>query len=223
MSLDTTVGGAYADSFLTAEEAYDYLINYALDGSEELAVWEAMSDGQHEIRLRIAAQLMANLPLRGNKVYEYQALCFPRSCQLDVEEIPSAVKEAQSLLAFMTVAQNIEEQSNPQSGGSELLDNALVKSIEIMGVMRVGLQNTFDSVSSQSSITGKPLLYRMMRAYGLPIWALLKPYLTQFKGGSLQALPRPTASGTWPEYGYGAYPYDGYEVQSLLPSPDYEG
>jgi len=221
MSLDTTVGGAYADSFVTVEEAYEYIINFAPDGSEDLTAWEALSEGQQELRLRIAAQLMGNLPLRGTKVYEYQALCFPRSAQSDVEEIPLAVKEAQALTAFLVVNQNIDEQTNPASGGSELLDNALVKSVEIMGVMRVGLQHTLDTSAGASINGGKPLLYRMMKSYGLVIWALLKPYLTQVKGGAIQAPPTLTSSSVWPDFGYGAYPYDGTNVQSLLPSPDY--
>ena len=199
MDLDTTVGGAYANSFVELADADDYITN---SGSYPagLDAWLDLEDTAREFRLRVAAQFIGVLPLRGYPIYEYQALSFPRSFQLDQTIIPEAVMEAQALIAYLIVDRNIAEQEAEATGGDILLESALVKSVKIMGVLEVGLQNTMDAATlKQQSLVSKPLFYKAMKAYGLPIWFLLKPYIAQFRGGTF-ATTSPT----------------------LLTSPDYE-
>jgi hypothetical protein len=199
MSLDTTVGGAYANSFAELTEADDFITNSGCY-TEGLDTWLNLEDLAREFRLRVAAQFIGVLPLRGYPIYEYQALCFPRSFQNDQTIVPENVKEAQSLIAYLVVDRNIAEQEAEATGGDILLENALVKSVRIMGILEVGLQNTMDAATiKQQSLISKPLFYKAMKAYGLPIWFLLKPYMAQFRGG--------TFSTTAP---------------TLLTSPDYE-
>jgi len=184
MSVDTTVGGAYADSFIEAIDADDFLQIIGIDETY-IETWLDFEDEAKEFRLKVAAQFMGTFPLRGNLVYAYQSLCFPRSCQLDVTDIPEAVKQAQALTACLVIDKNITNIDEQAVGGDILLENALVKSVKIMGILEVGLQNTMDAatIKEQTSIN-KPLLYKTMKAYGAPIWMLLKPYLAQFRGGT---------------------------------------
>jgi hypothetical protein len=198
MALDTTVGGAYATSYVELIEADDFITNSGCNPTG-LDAWLNLEDGPKEFRLRVAAQFIGVLPLRGYQSYEYQALSFPRSIQPDQTIVPDSVKEAQSLIAYLVVDKNIGEQEAEAEGGDILLENALVKSVRIMGILEVGLQNTMDAATiKQQTLTTKPLFYKAMKAYGLPIWFLLRPYLAQFRGGTF-ATSSPTLL-TSPDY-----------------------
>jgi hypothetical protein len=225
MALDTTVGGYYATSFAEITEADDYIDAYDPD-----ATWLDLEDSQKEFRLRVAAQFIGTLPLRGYKVYEYQTLCFPRSVQVDLTEVPEGVKEAQSLIAYLIIDKNIQESATSSEGGGQILDEPLIRSVEVMGVMRVGLQNTLDTrATKQSSPT---VFARYLAAYAAPVWMLIKPYLTQIRGGVQPIIVGPEASTgidysgfyesrcRYPDYNRNYMP-SLLEYHQLLASPDY--
>jgi hypothetical protein len=103
MSLDTTIGGTSADSYiaLAAWEAY-VLANItatALSGT----------DAAKEISLRRAAQVLnRKWRWQGTKVNENQAMQWPRHTTVIVdgwtftsEEIPQAIQDAQAELAYL--------------------------------------------------------------------------------------------------------------------------
>lgn len=201
MSLKTTVGGAYADSFCTLEEASATITGSGLNASN-LAHWTALSTGAKELRLKLSAHFIGTLPLRGKRVYKYQALAFPRNSQLDVTKIPTAVKEAQALLAYLLVDPNISL-TDPSQSPSEavLLDEALVRSVEVVGIMKVGLQNTVEAATLKAQAALESYLYKAMRAYGGFIWLLLKPYISQIRGGNIDKLVADSADLlTSPDY-----------------------
>lgn len=201
-TLVTTVGGSLSNSFVDIDDADAFIVASGCDPSN-LTAWDELDDSAKEFRLRVSAQMMGTLPLRGVPAYEYQALCFPRTCQTVLDEIPSAVQEAQSLIAYLVINKNIANQEEQSSGGDILLENALVKSVEVMGVMRVGLQHTMDAATiKEQTSANRPLFYKALKSYGAPIWLLLKPYLSQFRGGTTPARTLSTVT--------------------LLESPDYE-
>ena len=196
--LTTTVGGAYSDSFITVAEA-DSLISGAEVATDELATWASLSSDAKELRLRAAAQLIGLLPLRGHRVFEYQALPFPRSVQLDVHVIPDAVKTSQALIAYLVVNRNLADvTSNASESG--LLSDALVREVDVVGVMKVRLQHTLDASTIRAQSQFRPAFLKLMKAYGAPIWMLMRPYIAQLKGGLTN-----------------------YENVTLLPSPDFTG
>jgi hypothetical protein len=101
--LVTTVGGSTSDSFIGLEDANTFLED--LTGDDVSAVWTGLTDAQQEERLKRAASLMGFLPLRGLRAYTDQILCFPRTVQVDVTEIPAVVGEAQVILAYQLPTQ----------------------------------------------------------------------------------------------------------------------
>lgn len=99
MALNVTIGGAYSNSFITLEEA-ESLMAILPDGVD---VWSTLVPEEKEYRLRLAAEIMGYLRLRGSRVYKNQRLSFPRTHQLNVEEIPQEVKEAQAFIAISVI------------------------------------------------------------------------------------------------------------------------
>jgi hypothetical protein len=203
MTLLATVGSYQADSFVEdIEDAEERLGNYGID----MGHWATLVDTAKEFRLKIAAQLMGSgvFPLAGDQVYERQALCFPRTCQNDVTLIPETVIDCQCILAVMVVDLNMVEAEPTTSSTSEvLLDNALIKSVEIMGVLKVGLQNTLNSTTTNrlpTSISRGSMLAIAAKNFGTIAFMLLKPYLAQIRGESALALadyPEKLPSPDW--------------------------
>lgn len=107
MALDTTVGGADADSYASLTEGNDY-------HSARLNVdaWEAASDDEKEAALKAACSLLdASFAWTGAAVDAVQALCWPRSGMysrngfaISETEIPRDLKKAQSELARVLLA-----------------------------------------------------------------------------------------------------------------------
>lgn len=188
MTLNVTVGGAYAESFCTVTEAGTIITNAGLNTSN-LSHWNALSSTAKEMRLRLSAQFMGTLPLRGKRVYKYQALCFPRTSQLVKTVVPSAVKEAQALFAYLLIDPNIAITDPTQTTAeSTQLETALVRSVEVMGIMKVGVQNTVDAATLKAQAGLESYLAKAMKAYGGFIYLLLKPYISQIRGGNIDTL-----------------------------------
>jgi hypothetical protein len=107
MALDTTIGGATSDSYITLTEWRDYWDARGVD--------LAGQDAAHEAQLRRAAQIIdATYDFRGVKHTAEQSLEWPRSeltrtisltvfdpYRIIPTEIPRAVKDAQAELAYL--------------------------------------------------------------------------------------------------------------------------
>ncbi len=188
MTLNVTIGGAYAESFCTVQEATTIIAASGLNSSN-LAHWNALSSTAKELRLRLAANFIGTLPLRGKRVYKYQALAFPRDIQLDYQSIPTAIKEAQVLFAYLLIDPNIEA-TDPSQGPERnvVLSSSVVKSVEVLGIMKVGTQHTLDGSTLRAQATLDSYLFKAMKAYGGFIWILMKPFLAQVRGGNIDKL-----------------------------------
>lgn len=101
MALDTTIGGASADSYATLAE---YTARAAALG------WTlADTDAANEINLRRAATVIdETYAFVGIKQYQFQARSWPRlvnqlvdSWPIDPDTIPNAIKSAQMEMAFL--------------------------------------------------------------------------------------------------------------------------
>lgn len=103
MTIDVTVGGAYSNSFITLAEALTFIVHLP-DGEN---VWTPLTDEEKEYRLRLAADIMGHLRLKGSRVYKHQRLPFPRTHQIDVTSIPFEVKEAQAFIAISVIHRGI--------------------------------------------------------------------------------------------------------------------
>lgn len=70
-----TVG---TDTYVTIEDADDYIASHLLSSSEQRIRWMALTDADKAILLRQACSEIEALPLRGKKATPGQALAFPR-------------------------------------------------------------------------------------------------------------------------------------------------
>jgi hypothetical protein len=228
MTLINTPGGCLSNSFVdSVDDATARLEDYGI----EFGHWSTLSETAMEFRLRIAAQLMGSglFPLAGQKVYDKQTLCFPRTCQLDPTVIYEEVKDCQSILAVQVVDLNLIE-AVPETSSSEevLLENALIKSVEVMGVLKVGLQNSLtstDTTALPKVSTGANLMSLAAKTYGMMTFMLLKPWLTQVRGGTPNVNRRQYDFDvkylTWLEAWIEDNPLVELVDTYLLPSPDY--
>jgi hypothetical protein len=205
MTLIATAGSYQADSFVeSVEDAEERLDNYGIDTGH----WATLGAPAKEFRLKIAAHLMGSgtFPLAGDQVYDRQALCFPRTCQNDVTLIPETVMDCQAILAVMVVDLNMVEAEPTTSSTNEvLLDNALIKSVEIMGVLKVGLQNTLNSTTTNrlpAPINRGSMLAIAAQNFGTIAFMLLKPYLVQIRGESALAPADYPVKLTSPDWEY---------------------
>jgi hypothetical protein len=103
MALDTTVGGATADSYASLAEANAY--HAARKHNDE---WTDAGEADKESALKWAArQLDANFTFRGTRSTKDQARAWPRSgavdddgFELESDEMPKLLKEAQAEYAL---------------------------------------------------------------------------------------------------------------------------
>lgn len=108
MALDTTVGGASADSYATLAQAADY---HAKRGN---TTWDATDSEVQEHKLRLATQYLdSRYTWHGLKVASTQALDWPRSgvvvdsYTLASDAIPVALRNACCELAFKAVTADL--------------------------------------------------------------------------------------------------------------------
>lgn len=102
MALDTTIGGASSDSYVTAAEYAAYIV------ANIDATYSGVTATQ-ELNLRRAAQyLRRNFRWIGTQQYQTQARAWPRLTDklidgwpVDPDTIPQAVKDAQCELAYI--------------------------------------------------------------------------------------------------------------------------
>lgn len=187
---------------------------------------------QKEYLLKLSAQLIGYLPLSGMRVFRNQALDFPRQhlpnirlpldeVIIDVDdppeeylEIPEAVKESQALLSCLVILPNFAKQVEMSEAISipAALQNAIVSQVQVANVMSVKTSSTTSSAYAEiSGVTNR--LASLANVFTLPIYLLMKPYLSQIGGGSLQP----------PEY-YDYYLYNEVIAEEVVdpPAPDPE-
>jgi len=171
MALRVHVGGAESDSFATVAEA-----DTALELLGNTGVWETLSVEAKELRLKLGAQIMGHLPLRGRTVFRNQRLCFPRTCQSYSQRflIPGDVKTAQAFIAYSVIHRALLSQPAVADGLPGQFGRP--SQISLAGLV---------SVSFSGSAAGGSLLDLLVRATPFPVYQLLKPYLSQIRGGSI--------------------------------------
>ena len=173
MSLIKKVGGKESNSFVTLTEADDIIEG---DGfPDDAGEWEDLEDEAKEYRLRLGADLMSSLPLKGNRVFCGQALCFPRDHQVNVHLIPDEVKETQCFVAYAVVHRGLasrpETTDEPESG-------ARVKSVSLGGLLSVSFDGT-------PATTGTSL-DKVIRSSQFPAYLAMTKHLTQFRGSTVR-------------------------------------
>lgn len=92
------------DSYVTTEEADQYIGRYYLSTDPIALQWKSMTPSDKEVLLRKAANTIDSLPLKGIKADLTQPLAFPRKLvefrgcyvvESNTPDVPSEVKEAQ--------------------------------------------------------------------------------------------------------------------------------
>lgn len=103
MALDTTIGGASTDSYITLAEWWAYWLARGVDLTQH------GHDSAHEANLREAADyLKRGITWAGYRQYETQAQAWPRldvgyvdGWYIDADTIPQDIKNAQAELAYL--------------------------------------------------------------------------------------------------------------------------
>jgi hypothetical protein len=140
-----------------------------------------------EYMLKLGAQLMGYLPLKGERVYTDQALDFPRTSQKVTTEIPVSVKEAQALITCLVVYPNIIKQESLSEDVllPTAIQNSVVDKVQVAGIMTVSTSSSASASESSLGGTTTSFLASAANAFMLPIYLRMRPYLTQVRGGSL--------------------------------------
>lgn len=173
MSLITKIGGRESNSFVTLDEADDLITSEGFpDSSDE---WEDLEDGQKEYRLKMAAQMMSFLPLKGDRVFCGQSLCFPRTVQNDVHSIPDEVKETQCFIAYSVIHRGLVNRPESASEGES---GSRVSSVSLGGLLSVSFAG--------SPVTTGSALDRMIRSSQFPAYMTMSKFLTSFRGGTVK-------------------------------------
>lgn len=117
--MSLTIG---TDTYISLDDAQDYLSENYISTDEKLIAWNALSDMDKEILLRKALKTIEAQPYVGFKACSTQTLEFPRALYTSIpqdiyapsqiwpdnwyvqSEVPSAVKYAQCEIAFETAS-----------------------------------------------------------------------------------------------------------------------
>ncbi|MFH0825762.1 MAG: DnaT-like ssDNA-binding protein [Pseudomonadota bacterium] len=179
MSLVSTVGGTDSNSFITSTEANAILADAPFDAGG----WLELGETAREKRLELAAVALALLPFGGYRVYQDQALAFPRTCQRITSVIPQEIKEAQAYVAFLVIGPML---SHCAESSSELAAPS---------VSRASLDGVIDVSFDESSGNRRgSWLHRAILSDDLPIRLKLDRYLTLFRGRGSGNRPAPVKS-----------------------------
>ena len=173
MSLDTTVGGVDAESYITLEES-DNLVTQLPDDPSE---WLSLYPEDKEYRLFLAAQAMRFMKWKGRKDSLDQALSFPRTVQSDTTKIPEEIKLAQMFLAYSLIHRGLESRQDMtdktvSSEGPRTLSQLTLKSLSI----------AFASAESQTTGESGTSLQDMISNVQFPVMLGASKYLAQFRG-----------------------------------------
>lgn len=181
MALHVKVGGRESDSFITVSEA-DSLIADLPDDSVE---WLALSTGEKELRLRMAANMIGYLKLRGMRAYRGQRLSFPRTHQGNVKIIPPEVKEAQAFVAYSVVHRGL---ANRPSSASKKEPTNDINQLYLGGALMVSF--------SKGRTSPKDIMSKLVQSVQFPALVGLKNHTVQIRGIFAQATDTITQSTT---------------------------
>jgi len=168
VSLCAKIGGAESDSLVTVAEA-DTIVSDVLP--DVVDNWTALTTAQKELRLRLGANLLGYMPLRGRKVFCNQAQSFPRTSQGNVHSIPDAAKQTQVFLAYSVVHRGLANRPSVE----ESLSGMRVTNVSLGGMLNV-------SFAGGAVVSGSQL-DQVMRSAQSPAYLLMKPWLSQLRGG----------------------------------------
>lgn len=197
--IDTEVSGETANSYIEVDEAEELILAAGLVTDR----WTALDDLDESVKewiIQLGATMIGLLPLRGRRTTLTQALDFPRWLQDYTEalpigtlpdsayEIPDAVKLAQALMSCLVVEPNFNYQlvMNENEDSPTWMQNASVKQIQVAGIMTVKLGTETNNTGGAPASSNKPA--SLINIYGLPIYMVMKPFLSQIRGGSLKPL-----------------------------------
>lgn len=169
MALKTGVGGRYSDSFVTLTEADTILAGLP----DDVSAWTSLTDTEKEYRLKLAAQIIGYLPLRGKMIYRGQALCFPRSGGIwPPKEIPPEVKEVQAMIAYSVVHRAlVNRPTATEETGSK------VSSVSLGGLLSVSF-----AIGKSATVGNGNLMDMLSASINFPIYVRMKRWLGQLRG-----------------------------------------
>jgi hypothetical protein len=165
LALVTTIGSKLATSFATVAEADAYLTGI---GIYTLTAWNALSSARKELFLIHAAIILNNeFTWGGWPVYTNQALPFPRWYTTeDTIEVPEAIKQAQSYIAYAICYKRSLNVSNPADGPSNSPD---ITSMSVFGI-------SMSAGSTPSQPADSSVLEAVTQTEHMFIYNLLKKY-----------------------------------------------
>jgi len=173
MTLKTSLGGRDSTSLVTVDEATEII---SVIFPDELTEWTDLTESGMEYRLELSAQILGMMPFAGYQVYCGQALCFPRRIRGTLFRAPYDVKVAQVLIAFSVVHRALANAGAISASSA----SGRVTQISMAGLLSVSLAG--------SSPSGGNFLDKFTRSVQFPIYAKLKIYLSQIRGGSVMDL-----------------------------------
>jgi len=118
IALDTTVGGASANSYISLADADTYL-----EPHPDFSTWDALSDAVKNAHLVQATRILDTEYFEGWKYDESQALQFPRSSQSVVDSytavtaIPPNIKNAQCEQAIFLAVHGMSRRDEFRADG----------------------------------------------------------------------------------------------------------
>lgn len=167
MALSVKVGGRETNSFITVSEADSYIADLP-DAEED---WRGLSVVEKEYRLKMAANLIGYLRLRGMKAYRGQRLAFPRTHQPDVKIIPPEVKEAQAFISYSVVHRALL--NRPASASKKEPTND-INQLYLGGALMVSF--------SKGKTEPQDLLSKLVQSAQFPALVGLKNHTVQVRG-----------------------------------------
>lgn len=194
MALITTIASPDANSYVSLDEA----LSYASARTAQIAqTWLSLASHEQEDRLRLAANIIDALPLRGIRATTEQARAFPRiylgsplwlenarhatwedvvalaeELKIDPPVIPGAVKQAQMEAAFLYAGHLYEIDTTTQ--GEDI-------SGRVTQVQSGDLFVTLSANTGGLTRAGRAILKESLGPDSL-IWFLLRPYVTRMRG-----------------------------------------
>jgi len=183
MALRTAVGGRESNSFVTLEEADEIIVLLPDDPGTEPAEgegeepdvpgtgWLGLTEAQKEFRLILAASAMDFLMWRGRRPFCGQALCFPRTCQDDIDIVPDEIKQLQVFLAYSVIDRALSARPDIEDGE---VGTDRVTSVSLGGMLSV-------SFGGDATKTGT-LLDRLVKSPQFPGYLLVSKFMCQVRG-----------------------------------------
>lgn len=157
MALDTTIGAATADSYVTVAEMDSYLMAKSRL-SRYVPDWMDLQDDEKEDRLRMGTQALDTLPFRGERACVEQALAFPRQYPQDLFYLKGSYDERGRFETFEDVTDAAAEFDVDPPIIPDVLKKAqfeLTLQVIHQGIMQLGVLEAADRGLSSVSLGGQ--------------------------------------------------------------------